>query len=232
VPQSSVRNSPSIRSPKSPVQLVELREAELEDHVQHALYALGLDVEILHRGGETAEHVQPLDEVEVGRHAHVAAAGVGQQRIEPLEVEGISRVRRPKPIEGRPIGPRGASTTWPCSGVGPPPAAAPVVGRRGRKEHRPRPDPSPRGRTTSSGAQRHLVLPERQPRADGQTRSPGERFSREFTDHISAVNVTGGCRARVQRRERGKGEGRWSLQIGMTDHPVLRTFALFRMTND
>ena len=36
VPQSSVRNSPSIAVAESPVQLVELRELELEDHVQHA----------------------------------------------------------------------------------------------------------------------------------------------------------------------------------------------------
>ena len=156
------------------MQLVELREAELEDHVQHAIHALGLDVEILHRGGEPAEHVQPLDEVEVGRHDHVATAGVGQQPFEPLEVERISRVGRSEPLQGRPIGQGMVDDLAHILGVGPPPAAAPVVGRSVVEE------PAGRGPIHLPDVAHvvrrpgHFVLPERQPRRMAKLDRPAD----------------------------------------------------------
>jgi len=53
------------------VQFPRLGEFEIEGHIEHLLYLLRGEVEVLHGTGEPMEHMQPLDEVEMAGHDHI-----------------------------------------------------------------------------------------------------------------------------------------------------------------
>ena len=112
---------------ESPGQLVELGELELDDHVQEPLGTLGLGGQVHHRLGKAAEHVQPLDQVEMARDRHVAVARLVHERLQPGVIVGIGRVGRAVVADRRGIGQRMADDLAHVLPLGVPPEATPVV---------------------------------------------------------------------------------------------------------